>query len=207
MDLLDQGVRTGTAGFVLARVLLAPPSQALAESFGSPQMRQTWPLQDPDSATALEHLATDPYEALPREHTRLFRRRPPLVALHESAWRTDADRATLLTELAAAYRGANFTGLPTPVDDHVGYQVAYLADLGTAVGRAAADRAHGTVRTGAATAARFRTAHLDRVVDPVLRGIEAHAGTHLYRALPGLLRGFLTAHERLCAAALDHQPA
>jgi len=207
MDLLDQGVRTGTAGFVLARLLLAPPSQALAESFATPTMRRTWPLQDAPSTTALAGVGADPYETLPREHTTLFRRRPPLVALHESARRPDVDRAALLAELDEAYRGANFTGLPTPVDDHVGYQVAHLADLATAVGRAAAAGDHESAGAGAAAATRFRTAHLDLVLEPILQDIAAHARTHLYRALPDLLRGFLAAHARLCAAALDHRPA
>lgn len=204
MDLRDQAARTATAGFVLSRLLMEPPSQALAENFAAPGMRETWPLRDPVSAAALERLEPDPYEALPREHTTLFRRRPPLVALHESAWRTDVDRAALLPELATTYEGANFTGLPTPVDDHLGYQVAYLATLATVVGRADDD---GTRHAAAATATRFRAAHLDRVVEHVLDGITAHARTHLYRAVPGLLRGYLTEHARLCAAALVHQPA
>ncbi|QDB78685.1 hypothetical protein FHE66_09975 [Georgenia sp. 311] len=207
MDLLDHGVRTGTAGFVLSRLLLAAPSQALAESFGTPQMRGTWPLTDPSSAAALEGFGADPYEVLAREHVTLFRGRQPLVALHESAWRADVDRAALLSELAATYEGANFTGLPTPVDDHLGYQVAYLADLATLVGRASAAGDLETARAAAERAERFRTEHLDPVVELVLQGIEAHAHTHLYRALPGLLRGFLTEHERLCSAALDHPPA
>src|SRR5690606_11406717 len=111
----------------------------------------------------------------------------------------------LLADPAASYRGANFTGLPTPADDHVGYQVAYLAHLATAVGRGGADRP--AARAAAETAAGFRAAHLDLVVDPILQGIETYARPGLYRALPGLLRGFLTEHARLCAAVLDHQPA
>jgi TorA maturation chaperone TorD len=207
MELLDRGARAGTAGFVLSRLLLAPPSQALAGNFGTPQMRETWPLRDPESVAALGRLAPDPYETLPRDHTTLFGRRHPLVAPHESAWVTGVDRADLLAELAAAYEGANFTALPTPVDDHVGYQVAYLADLATVVGRAGAGGDEETSRSAAATATQFRAAHLDRVVEPILQGIAAHARTHLYRAVPGLLRGFLAEHERLCTATLDHQPA
>lgn len=204
MDLLDDGARAGTAGFVLSRLLLAPPSQALAQSFATAQKRETWPLRDPGSTTALERLGADPYESLPREYSTLFRRAPALVPLHESTWRP-VDRTRLLADLAASYRGANFTGLPTPADDHVGYQVAYLAHLATAVGRGGADRP--AARAAAETAAGFRAAHLDLVVDPILQGIETYARTGLYRALPGLLRGFLTEHARLCAAVLDHQPA
>src|SRR5690606_23497443 len=89
MPLRDRGARTGAAGFVLSRLLLEPPSQALAENFATPQMRESWPLQDPDSTAALAGLETDRYDALLREHTALFRGRPPLVSLHESAWRTD----------------------------------------------------------------------------------------------------------------------
>lgn len=206
MPLRDRGARTGAAGFVLSRLLLEPPSQALAENFATPQMRESWPLQDRDSTAALAGLETDRYDALLREHTALFRGRPPLVSLHESAWRIDIDRAALLPELAADYRGANFTGLPTPVDDHVGYQVAFLADLATVVGRSAAEDP-ANMRAAAATATQFRAAHLDRVIGPILQGIGTHARTHLYRALPGMLRGFLAEHERLCALSLDHQPA
>lgn len=205
MPLRDRGARTGAAGFVLSRLLLAPPSQALAENFATPQMREAWPLQDAESVAALEGYQPDPYQALAREYQALFRGRPPLVSLHESAWRTDAERAALLPELAAVYAGANFTGLPTPVDDHVGYQVAYLADLATVVGRCAGDQE--TVRATVDAATQFRAAHLDVVVRPILQGITAHARTHLYRAVPGLLRGFLDAHEHLCTTALDHQPA
>lgn len=207
MDLLDQGVRTGTAGFVLSRLLLAPPSQALADNFGTSQMRETWPLRDPDTVAALAGLAPDPYETLPREHATLFGGAAPLVALHESASRTDVDRAALLPELATVYRGANFTGLPTPVDDHIGYQVAYLADLATVVGRSAAGGDHENMRAAATASTQFRAAHLDQVIEPVLQALTSHARTHLYRALPGLLRGFLAEHGRLCASARAHQPA
>ena len=102
MDLRDQAARTATAGFVLSRLLMEPPSQALAENFAAPGMRETWPLRDPVSAAALERLEPDPYEALPRDHTTLFRRRPPLVAVHESAWRTDVDRAALGDSIAVS---------------------------------------------------------------------------------------------------------
>ncbi len=202
MDLLDRGARIGTAGFVLSRLLLEPPSLMLAENFASPQMRDTWPLRDEHSTAALASLAPDPYETLPRDHATLFRRRPPRVALHESAWLT-ADPAALRADLTAAYRGANFTSLPAPVDDNVGYQLAYLADLATRVGRAAGGGDVPTAREAAAAAARFREQHTDRFIGPVLDGVEQHARTHLYRAVPGLVRGFLAAHAELCTAATD----
>ncbi|WP_324653586.1 TorD/DmsD family molecular chaperone [Georgenia sp. H159] len=204
MDLLDQGARIGAAGFVLSRLLLEAPSQALAENFAAPQMRATWPLQDPLSTTALEAVAADPYETLPRDHATLFRRHPGLVPLHESTWRSDVtDAPALRGRLAAEYRAA---GLPVPadVDDHLGHQVAYLADLATRIGRAWGQHDAASARVAADAASRFRREHTDLVVEPILQAIEQHARTHLYRAVPDLLRGFLTAHAALCAAVVPH---
>lgn len=202
MDLTDHGARVGTAGFVLARLLLEPPSQALAENFGDNEMRTTWPLRDEQSRAALDSLAPDPYEDLPRDHLTMFHRPPRRVALHESAWRADAtDPATVRATLRDQYERAGVR--PLPEDDHVAHQVTLLAHLATQIGRAAAAGEMTTARAHARTAVQFRGAHLDPMIDPILRGIDEHARTHLYRAVPGLLRGFLTALTTLCTAVLD----
>ncbi|WP_413450746.1 molecular chaperone TorD family protein [Georgenia phoenicis] len=203
-ELLAQGARVGTAGFVLSRLLLEPPSQALAESFASPQMRETWPLRDAHSLHAVESVSAEPLDALARDHATMFRRRPPLVPLHESAWRpSGTDRDALREELLTTYAGTTFAGLPTPVDDHLGYQLAYLAELATRVGRchAAGDVAGALDAAEAAT--RLRAEHTDHVVGPVVESIARHARTRLYRAVPGLLRGFLSGHTALCATVLQ----
>lgn len=201
MDLTDHGARVGTAGFVLARLLLEPPSQALAENFGNTQMRTAWPLRDEQSRSALDSLTADPYEDLPREHLTLFRRPPPRVALHESALRGGANPAAVRATLRDHYERAGLR--PLPEDDHVAHQVTLLAHLATQIGRAAAAGEMTAARAHARTAVQFRGAHLDPMIDSILGGIVEHARTHLYRAVPGLLRGFLTAHTALCTATLD----
>ena len=199
-DLLLRGAQVGTAGFVLSRLLLEPPSQALAESFASPQMRLTWPLQDAHSLHAVGSVDPEPLEEVVRDHMTMFRRRPPLVPLHESAWRRDSDASALRQELHGRYAGTTFAGLPSPVDDHLGFQLAFLADLVTRVGRLHAAGDVAGAEEVAGTAVRFRAEHTDLVVGPVVEGIARHARTRLYRAVPGLLRGFLSGHATLCAA-------
>lgn len=201
MELTDRGARVGTAGFVLARLLLEPPSQALAENFGDPQMRTTWPLRDDQSLAALDALGPEAYEDLPRDHLTMFRRPPPRVPLNESAWHSaDTDPAALRTTLRDQYERAGLR--PLPADDHVAHQLALLAHLATLIGRAAAIDELTTARAHARTAVQFRRAHLDRVIDAILRGVDEHARTHLYRAVPSLVRGFLSAHAALCTATL-----
>ncbi|WP_454084938.1 molecular chaperone TorD family protein [Georgenia sp. Marseille-Q6866] len=199
-DLLARGAQVGTAGFVLSRLLLEPPSQTLAESFASPRMRQTWPLQDAHSVHAVESVDPEPLDVVVRDHMTMFRRRPPLVPLHESAWRGGSDADALRQELLDTYAGTTFAGLPSPADDHLGLQLAFLADLATRVGRLHAAGDVAGAGGAADTALRFRTEHTDLVAGPVIEGIARHAATRLYRAVPGLLRGFLTGHAALCAA-------
>ncbi|MFD1506035.1 hypothetical protein FE374_18455 [Georgenia yuyongxinii] len=196
MTLTDRAVGVGTAGFVLSRLLLEPPSRALAEHFGNPQMRGTWPLDDADSRAALDTLAADLYEDLLEDHTALSR----VVSLQEAAWRDDEDPARLRADLVAAYEAGGLR--PLPADDHVGHQVALLAHLATRLGGAGAGAA-ATARAAALATQELREAHLDRVIDPILDGIARHAQTRLYRAVPGLVRGFLAADSALCAVVLD----
>jgi len=202
MELTDRAARVGTAGFVLARLLLEPPSQALAANFGDPAMRDTWPLRDATTAAALDPLGPDPYEDLVRDHARLFRNRPSQVPPLVSAWRRDGtDPARLRAELVAWYAQAGLH--PVPTDDHIGHQLALLAHLATRLGPAPSGRM--TPQVAAADALTFRTTHLDPVVAPVLDGIARHARTRLYRAVPGLVRGFLAEHRALCTTVLDHR--
>ncbi|TRW44726.1 hypothetical protein [Georgenia yuyongxinii] len=200
MTLTNRAVGVGTAGFVLSRLLLEPPSRALAEHFGNPQMRGTWPLDDADSRTALDSLGADLYEDLLEDHTALSR----VVSLQEAAWRADEDPARLHADLVAAYEAGGLR--PLPADDHVGHQVALLAHLATRLVDAGAGAGAGaaeTARAAALASQELREAHLDRVIGPILDGIARQARTRLYRAVPGLVRGFLAADRALCAVVLD----
>lgn len=201
MVLTERAARVGTAGFVLSRLLLEPPSQALAENFGNSQMRATWPLQAEVSRAALERITPEPHEELVRDHARLFRNHPPLVPIHETAVRQDLDdSARHRAELIATYEEAGLR--PVPTDDHVGNHICLLAHLATRESSSQITAAQEAARTALA----FRARHLEPVLDPVLEGIAEHARTQLYRELPVLLREFLSEHFALCEAVIAHHP-
>lgn len=205
MDVVDYGARVGTAGFVLGRLLVEPPNVALSEKLASAEMRETWPLRDPRSVAALASLGGEMPVDHHRDHSLLFTTRTRFVDLSESAWRTDADPAELRAQLLSFYQEVGHR--PLPSDDNVGHQVACLGTLAARIGRAASEGDHALAASSAEAAEHLRSAHLDRVIDPILAGISSYATTRLYRSVPDLLRGFLAAHTELCTEARSHQAA
>lgn len=193
MELIDQTARVGTAGYVLGRLLVKLPNQALAGNFGDVKMRETWPLRDAQTMEALASLQPDHYADVARDYASLFLGEPR-VALQESAWR-GGEAAAALADVSAYFEASQLQ--PVPQTDNVGHQFTLLGHVTARMGREPENAAE-----LAAIALDLRANHLDRVIEQILQGISRHARTYLYRALPGLARGFLAEHSAVCAAVL-----
>lgn len=193
MELFDQTARVGTAGYVLGRLLVKLPNQALAYNFVDVKMRETWPLQDSQTMAALASLRPDQYADVARDYAALFLGKPK-VALQESAW-SGGEPAEAQADLSGYFEAAQLQ--PVPRSDNVGHQFTLLGHLAARMGREPENAAELATMT-----LDLRANHLDLVIENILQGMSEHARTHLYRAVPGLVRGFLAEHSALCTAVL-----
>ncbi|MCB0910386.1 MAG: molecular chaperone TorD family protein [Propionibacteriaceae bacterium] len=174
-------------GYAVSRLLLVPPDLAVLERFGDPSARASWPLCDRVSVVALQALGAgvDP-DRTRAEWEQLFGSAPEPIELTESGWLGEP-AAELRKALAARYRAAGlgderFHDAPA---DHLGQELRYLAHLVAESARPGAGPGLG------AEIAAFRRAHPDRFSGDVLAELGRRAQEPLWRALPGLVEGFL----------------
>lgn len=214
MPLTELAARVKIAGMVISHLLLGAPDARLRFQLSDPQMLAAWPLSDPESEKGVKILR-DHYadrKAEPREEVDSTADLPledntdrdylylirgigrPLVEPHESARLSHEhlvfEAETL--EVREAYRRAGFEvpNLNVEPDDHVGYEVGFLAELAGRVNTALSVGDRSLAEQTAFAALSFARDHLDRFFEDVLIGLEEHANTAIYRALPALMRGW-----------------
>lgn len=190
------------AGFVVSRMLLAKPGPGLLERFSDSKLWSSWPVANQESKDGLQLLSAGfASAAVETEWDQLFSGGPGKIELRESQCRESSETA-LVAELAKTYQSDGFSpghsaGQP---EDHLGLELMYLAHLGTVLARANPASA-GLVQ---AKLNGFRAEHVDPVWAVVAPQIGDRAQTAVFRALPGLVTGFLAA---LTSELSDSAPA
>lgn len=210
----ELAARVKIAGMVISHLLLGAPDARLRFQLSDPQMLAAWPLADEQSEKGLqilrEHYENQPRQPLDaedsttdlpledntdRDYLYLIRGiGRPLVEPHESARLSHEhlvfEAETL--EVRQAYRQAGFQvpNLNVEPDDHIGYEIAFMAELAGKVNTGLSSADQGLTSQAAFLALCFARDHLDRFFEDVVNGLEEHANTAIYRALPWLMRGW-----------------
>ncbi|WP_394282132.1 molecular chaperone [Corynebacterium sp.] len=179
--------RLAIAADIVGQLYLSVPRPELRTALNDEQFLRDWPLADEHSAQAVQLLLEaepDTEEELKRDHLYLFTGiGAPLAQPYESPYFAPdglvMDTAT--AEVTEVYRQVGFsTGTATMPDDHIGFQLMCIGHM--ARGHASAD-----------DIAQFVEQHLGRFADKVMAGVDEHARTAIYRALPDLTRGVIAA--------------
>ena len=189
--------RCHIAADIVGQLFLDEPQGPLVDALSDPSFLQSWPLEDDASQQAIAALLQaerDTAEALQRDHLYLFIGvSAPLAQPYESPYFSkdglvmDEDTAAV----AAFYQQVGFApGMDNLPPDHIGLEFRCIGHL-CALALNAAGKEH---RNAALDALRtFTQEHPARFAEQVLAGVEKHANTAIYRALPGLARGVLNA--------------
>lgn len=193
--------RISAAGTVLSHLYLAAPSDELRTALYSPEMLADWPLTDPDSAqgvTTLLHATPEDEDGLKRDHLYLFRGvGRPLAQPHESARVSREglvfDEQTFEVRRAYAefgFRAPNFNREP---DDHIGLEIAFLANLAASYAERVSAGESGEPIRDAMRAFLFN--HLEQFAFDVVDDVRKHAKTAAYKAVAEFTLGFLRSVE------------
>lgn len=197
-EIAEKAARVGAAGYVLSSLLVQAPDQKLIENFANPEMLEAWPLHDEASQKGLDLLAdsADTAMLLRRDHLYLITGvGRPLAEPHESA-RLSRDhlvfeKETLEVRDAYASEGFKVPHLGKEPDDHIGFEVAFLAEMATKIVAAVHTHDDAEARRAATVIRDFYDAHTGRFVADVISDIRANAGTNTYKAVADLLEGFI----------------
>ena len=164
--------------------------------FFDPAMIDAWPLTGTLTSRGLKLLrdapTPDTHEAVVRDHLRLFGGAGKSLACpYESPW---VDRDGLVFDIstfdvrdAYAEYGLRVTAYNREPDDHVGYELAFVAHLARMI--AENPRADTVELTKVIT--RFTSHHLAAFTPQLREAMTAHADTVFYRAMAELLGGFV----------------
>ncbi|MEH0146608.1 molecular chaperone TorD family protein [Corynebacterium sp. Q4381] len=203
----EHAQRLSLAADIVGQLFLDEPSPEMLQALTNPDLLADWPLQDASSRAAATSLIEraecgrpDTVEDLKRDHLYLFiGAGTPLAQPYESPY-FSPDGLVLdgaAAEVEAAYKAVGFNAtkqwgnLPP---DHLGLELRCIAHVaGMAAGAASVDereRLVGFLRS-------FTASHPARFADQVLDGVQQHAATGVYQALPSLTRGVLHAALRI----------
>lgn len=193
--------RCHIAADIVGQLFLDEPQGPLLDALSDPSFLQSWPLEDDASQHAINALLEterDTAEALQRDHLYLFIGvSSPLAQPYESPYFSkdglvmDEDAAAV----AAVYHQVGFDpGADNLPPDHIGLEFRCISHLCALALNASseADQA-----AALAVLCSFTAEHPARFAEQVLGGVEKHANTAIYRALPGLTRGVLAAVQTL----------
>lgn len=187
--------RVAIAAGVVSALLLEPPTEALAASFADTSAAADWPIDDPDAREALESVARTGVEAddvLRSDHFRLFvgpgrGDACPYESVYVSRDHLLFSPETYDVRAAYARLGLEAPKLDNEPDDHLGLELAFVAELAHRLMHASGDEQ----RDLRELLGWFLAAHLDRFAPEVMRQVAEHARTSIYRALPALVESVL----------------
>lgn len=193
------------AAGVVSQLFCDAPSEALVGALATPG---EWPIDDPDSARALEECRVglaaagdDLARALRTDQFELFVGPGRGFACpYESVWLSPEnlmfDEQTYQVREEFARLGLEAPALEKEPDDHIGLEFAFVAEIAKCLPMAADEESLQALRGFLAD---FLDNHLGRYAPEVLALVEKHATTPVYRALPALARGVLAEARALAA--------
>ncbi|MDR7329845.1 TorD/DmsD family molecular chaperone [Corynebacterium guangdongense] len=184
----ESAQRVLTAALVISPLYLAAPSRGLRENLQNPTMLEAWPLADASSARGLAALngGADTAEQLAHDHLYLYTGvSAPLAQPYESPY-FSGDGLVMderAAQVRAAYARLGFRA-PDPryPDDHIGLEIAFLAECARAINNG---------QDAAPLLREFLDDHLATFAPQVCAATRSHASTAIYRALPDLTEGLI----------------
>jgi TorA maturation chaperone TorD len=193
-----ESVAAAAAGFALSRLLSGAPDDGVLERLRDPRTRSSWPLADVTSRVALAEIGegTEP-ERVRSDWIRVLGA-GGLLSLRESDW-LDVPEAEVVDDLERLYASVEFrrdsTG--TLASDHLAVELLYLAQLAASAAGPSARGERDTAEVTYALIGDVRARHVDLFCEQAMSAFEANVETPELRAVPALVRGFLTALEQL----------
>jgi TorA maturation chaperone TorD len=193
---------------VLGSAFYLPPTEPLLTSLSAQDLLADWPLapDDPDTERGLQLLRAlfdraqpaDLLPALRADHTALFVGlmrvdAPPWESVYLSQDHLIFDQQTLEVREYYARFGLQIPKLDREPDDHIGYELLFLAHLMEQAGRAVDA---GDVETAARLVGAARTffaTHPQQWAGFFIERLAQYARTDYYRGLACLLKGSMTA--------------
>lgn len=181
------------AAGVVSALFLAPPTPELLAGFADPAAAEQWPIEDEGARAALASVAADGLpseEELRADHFRLFVGRGRGLARPHESDHVDSRHPLSGDETFDGRGSCVWLGLESPEldrvpDDHIGLELAFVAELADRILQSDGDRQL-RILLG-----QFMAHHLDRFAEAVLADVEKNARTSVYRALPALTRSVL----------------
>lgn len=208
-DRTEQAEALDVAARVVSSLLLGPPGDELRAMFADAEAAQEWPLPDEEATRALREVtaaAPDTEDMLRRDHFRLFVGPGRGFACPYESVYTSRDQLvfgdeTLDVRATYARIGLEAPGGGAEPDDHLGFEIAYIAEVAHRIVHVSDDeQARHRLRS---ELGRFLVDHVDRYAGKVMDQVAEHAETAVYRALPALTRSVIdTAH----ALSVRHLP-
>lgn len=185
------------AARVVAELYLSAPSTALQETFADPAAAEEWPLEDARSREALAEItaAQDSAEDLTDDHFQLFVGPGRGSACPYESVQLSDDELLYGTETFAvrdmyAHLGVAAATTDAVPDDHIGLELAYVAECCSRIDQALLADDKAVIRQLLRV---FLCEHLDRFAPVLLPQVRDNAQTALYRRLPDLTESVLTA--------------
>lgn len=199
----EQAQRLSLAADLTGQLFLDEPAPHMLDALTNPDLLRDWPLQDSQSRAATSALINraesghaDSLEELQRDHLYLFiGAGAPLAQPYESPY-FSPDGLILDAAGAAVEAAYDAVGFPPSrrwgniPPDHIGLELLCVGHIAGLIAAAPSpqEREHliAFLRS-------FTAAHPARFSHLVLTGVEQHARSAIYRALPGFTRGVLNA--------------
>ncbi len=208
-DRTEEAQALDVAARVVSNLLLGPPGDDLRAMFTDADAAQEWPLQDEEAMQALRDVAAaapDSEDMLRRDHFRLFVGPGRGFACPYESVYTSRDQLvfgdeTLDVRATYARIGLEAPGGGSEPDDHLGFEIAYIAEVAHRIVHAADDEQ--TQHRLRSELGRFLVDHVNRYADQVMASVAERAETAAYRALPALTHSVIEASHAL---AVRHLP-
>ncbi|WP_019148368.1 hypothetical protein [Timonella senegalensis] len=206
----DLAFRVATAGQVLGRLLVLPPSPAVADMFSEELTRSTWPLDDESTRRGLSLLADGPgpFVQIHQEfHRGVAQESLSGPTLRVGSYVGTGESSNISVNAATALRSLYFKqGFSVPgfdgiYDDSLGFLLIYLAQRAGELGRAHAAGDVAAARLAHERGSEVRQGFVDPVIEPLLESLSGRFDAPLWRAYPDLVRGFVDQHARLRVAS------
>lgn len=187
-DVINRGVRLGTAASVISGFYAAAPTLGMLDNIYNPDLLAVWPLRDEISASGVEMLLSghDHQGPLRSEWLTLYGYEPVAAPTESARGNAEAAAANNALYVRDGFSAPQIGDAPA---DHVGAELAYSGHLATTI--AMAFREGEDVTAQGAELLSFYTDHLGPLARAVTDETTENAQTLTYQAIALLTRGYL----------------